>query len=260
MSVAESVAVLPNDVNQLKQMVVENHLKAQEWKQAYDKKEEERRELEAKFNLLRHAFFSRSSEKWTVDEKLQARLFDEAETAAEGETDTEPEVQMVAGYPRKNRGKRKPIPEDIPRDEIIYDIPEEEKACGCGAELTRIGEEVSEDLDIIPAELKATRHVRLKYGCRVCEGSGNEEGPAVKVAPGPKKLLAKSIATAGLVAHVVTSKYCDALPLYRQEKMFTRIGVDIKRSSMARWIIELGKRISPLLELMVFPARRSFFN
>ena len=200
---------------------------------------------------MQNAFFGRSSEKWSVDEKLQASLFNEAELTVD-EAGIEQVTADATTYTvtKKRRGKRQPLPKNIPREEVILDIPDDEKVCKCGTTLVKIGEEVSEKLDIIPAQVKVIRYVRPKWACNHCEGSGDENHPAVRIAPPAKELLPKGIATAGLVSHIITSKYCDALPLYRQEKIFKRIGIEVKRASMARWIISLSGRLSPLLELM----------
>ena len=118
------------------------------------------------------------------------------------------------------RAKRRPLPEALPREEVVIDIPEEQKHCLCGAELVRIGEEISEKLDVIPPQLRVIRTIRPKYACHGCEGSGDEERPAVRIAPMPPAIIDKGIASAGLLAYIVTSKFCDSLPLYRQEKQF----------------------------------------
>lgn len=218
----------------------------------YERKAHDYLVLNEKYEILRKAYFGRSSEKWSVDEKLQASLFNEAEIASDS-IEGEPNAcvdTITYTVTKKARGKREPIPESVPREEIIHDIPDEEKVCGCGADLTRIGEESSEKLEIIPAQIKAIKTIRPKYACHVCEGSGDEANPAVRIASPPAELIPKSIASAGLVSHIIVGKYCDALPLYRQEKIFRRIGVEISRASMARWIITLADRLKPLLNLM----------
>jgi transposase len=118
------------------------------------------------------------------------------------------------------------LPADLPRIEVIHDLSDEEKICFCGCRKSRIGEEVSEQLDIIPARMQVIRNVRLKYVCKNCEGVENDE-PAVSIASVPAQMIPKSIATPGLLAHVLTAKFVDALPFYRQEKQFIRLGVDI---------------------------------
>ena len=221
--------------------------------------EQERRELTKRIDILteqiawfKSRFFQRSSEKLTADERAQMRLFDEAEAALE--LAEEPEAVEVPAHSRA-RPRRRPLPEALPREEIIIDIPEEQKRCGCGEQMLRIGEETSEKLDIIPPKLVVIRTIRPKYACRRCEGSGDEERPAVRIAAMPKAIIDKGIATAGLLAYVVSGKFCDGLPLYRQEKQFARIGVELSRRTMADWMIAAAAACSPLMELLERRAR-----
>ncbi|MCK5735937.1 MAG: IS66 family transposase zinc-finger binding domain-containing protein [Spirochaetaceae bacterium] len=153
--------------------------------QAYDEKVQDYLEVYEKFKILQSAFFGRSSEKWNVDDKLQASLFNEAELSVdeEGIKQVADSDTITYAVTKKRRGKRQPIPENIPREEIILDIPDEEKICECGCSLVQIGEEVSEKLDIIPAQVKVIRYVRPKWACSHCEGSGDENHPAVRIAP-----------------------------------------------------------------------------
>ncbi len=141
------------------------------------------------------------------------------------------------------------MPESLPRVEVVHDIDEEEKVCGCGAALERIGEEVSEKLDIIPAIIRVIRHIRPKYGCRSCEGL-EDDGPTIKIAPVPPQIVPKGIASAGLLAHILTAKFADALPFYRQEKQFARLGVEIGRATMCNWAMKAAEACTPLLELL----------
>ena len=117
----------------------------------------------------------------------------------------------------KKRG-RKPLPADLPRVDVVHDLPEEEKHCDCGAPLSCIGQDVSEKLDYVPAKIRVIRHIRYKYACKSCEGVESED-PTVKIAPPPVQLIPKSIATEGLIAHLIVSKFADGLPLYRQQKI-----------------------------------------
>ena len=116
--------------------------------------------------------------------------------------------------------------------------------------MVRIGEEICEKLEVIPARIRVRRHVRPKYACHACEGSGDESRAAVRVAPPPVQLLPKSIASPALVAYIVVGKFCDSLPFYRQEKQFARIGVDVSRQDMANWSIAVFQRLRPLRELL----------
>ena len=154
----------------------------------------------------------------------------------------------IPAHTRKKTG-RKPLPEDLPRVEVLHDIPDDQKQCACGSALSRIGEEILEQLDYIPAKLEVIRHIRPKYACKSCEGI-ETEGSTVKIAPPPKQILPKSIASAGLLAQIVTAKFVDALPFYRQEKQFSRLGYEISRTNMANWIIQLSKSIEILLGLL----------
>ncbi len=181
---------------------------------------------------LKQRFFGRRSEAMSEEEQRQLKLFDEAEDAAEPSTQGQPNLVHVPEHVRQ-QPKRRPLPEALPREEVIIDIPEEQKHCACGAILTRIDEEVSEKLDVIPPQLRVIRTVRPIYACHDCEGSGDEGRPAVRIAPVPPAIIDKGIASAGLLAYIVTGKFCDSLPLYRQQKQFARIGVDL---SGGRWL------------------------
>jgi len=242
---------LPDNVSELKSLFVETQQNFVETQQkfieAQQNYEARIKLLEDQVHLLRHKLFGRKSEKLSRDvDSGQQLLFNEIEQ--EGEQPAEQESIEVPAHSRR-RGKRMPLPEDLPRVEVIHDIAEEEKHCACGAEKNRIGEETSEQLDYIPAKIQVIRHVRYKYACKVCEGIEAEE-PAVSIAPLPEQLLPKSIATPGLVAHIITSKYADALPLYRQEKIFERLGVELKRQTMASWVIKVAQKCMVLLDLL----------
>lgn len=106
-----------------------------------------------------------------------------AEAEAGGEANAPVAEKTVVSEHTRGRPGRKPIASHIPRVEILHDIPEEDKACACGHELVRIGEETSERMAVIPEQMYVERHVRPKYACRHCEGSGDEEKPAVRIAP-----------------------------------------------------------------------------
>ena len=139
---------------------------------------------------------------------------------------------------QKDQPKRRPLPASLPREEVLHDLAS--KACpDCGEGLTRIGEEITEQLDIIPARFFVRRHVRPKYCCRHCQ--------SVHTAALPAKPIDKGIAAPGLIAHVAIGKYLDHLPLYRQESIFERMGMPIPRSTMAGWFGELEILIEPLV-------------
>lgn len=199
--------------------------------------------------LMRRRLFGRSAERLSEEDRKQLWLFNEAETIAATEKPQPAERVPVRSHTRAKRG-RKPLPADLARVEMLHDIAESEKTCGCGQPLKRIGQESCEKLEIIPAQVRVRRHVRPKYACRACEGSGDEDKPAVRIAPAVKQLLPKSIASPALVAYMLVSKFCDALPFYRQERQFQRMGVDLSRQDMANWTMAVARRIQPLVQLL----------
>ena len=203
---------------------------------------------DTEIELLRHklqaqlaARFVSKSEK----HKGQIDLFDEAMLPEQTEVaaiETADEEITIAAHTRKKVG-RKPLPKDLPREQIIHDLSDAEKTCSCGCQMHKIGEDKSEQLEWIPAQVKVIEHVRIKYACRDCE-------ELVKSAPMPKLPIPKSIATPGLLAEILISKYEDHLPLYRQEKILQRMGVDIARATLSNWMIKCGELLEPLLPLL----------
>jgi transposase len=204
--------------------------------------EDENDILREKLRLALYRKFGRSSEKLDPN---QQELFAEAEEEAEGPAAQE-STTIVSSHTRKKAG-RKPLDPNIPREDVIHDIPEEEKICGCGATLSQVDEVVSEELEIIPEQVFVKRHVYPKYACRCCEGSGDEEKPVFRVAKAEPRLLPGSIASPALLAFILVNKFTDHLPFYRQEKRFERIGAHISRQDMSNWTIK-AYRVLKILE------------
>jgi transposase len=206
--------------------------------------------LEEQVRLLRNEIFGRKSEKrLPPQDERQQPLFDEAEGEVGQESIPEdPEPVPVAPHKRRKAG-RKPLPANLPRIELIHDLAEAEKQCACGSRLSRIGEEVCEKLDIIPAKVQVIRHIRYKYACKGCEGVESQT-PTVQIAPLPPQLIPKTMATAGLLAHIVVCKFEDALPFHRQSKQFGRMGIDLPRATLCNWARQVAERASPLADLM----------
>ena len=141
---------------------------------------------------------------------------------------------------RKGHG-RKALPDNLPRHRIEHDVAPEEKVCAeCGGEKKRIGEEVSEQLDYTPASLFVKEHVRPKYACPCCQGH-------VVIADKPAQPIEKGLPGPGLIAHIITSKYCDHQPLYRQSNILDRHGVDIPRSTLCGWMMTSADVLEPLV-------------
>lgn len=185
--------------------------------------------------------YAASSEKIAPD---QIRLFNEAEVDAEAQAlrpsqDTE---ISVPAHTRKKRGRKK-VPDALPRVDVIHELPEHARHCPHdGALLGEIGEVISEQLDIVPAKIQVVRHIRKQYACRC--------GQCIKTAALPPQPIPKSLASPGLLAHITVSKYQDALPLYRQETILSRIGVELPRATLANWMIQAGSLVQPLINLL----------
>ena len=242
---------LPDDVNLLKSLLAEQALKLD---QAATQKEQllahneqlsnqnqrykaQVLTLQEQLNLALARRYAASSEKISPD---QYRLFDEAE--ADTEAEPEDEEIIVPAHTRKKRGRKK-LPDTLPRVDVVHELSGDDLICPHdGAVLDEIGEKSSEQLDIIPARIQVIRHIRKQYACKC--------GQCIKTAGLPKQPIPKSMASPGLLAHITVSKYQDALPLYRQETILRRIGVDIPRATLANWMIKSGILIQPLINLL----------
>jgi transposase/uncharacterized coiled-coil protein SlyX len=190
--------------------------------------------------ILRHRQFGNKSEKSSAE---QLGIFNEAELPKNVEAieEAEKEIQIAAHTRTKTPG-RKPLPEHLPREQCIHDLPENEKVCACGHALTHIKDEKSEQLEIIPAKVYVIEHVRKKYACRHCEET-------IKTSPMPPQPIPRSIAGPGLLSHVLVSKFQDHLPLHRQEQILRRIGIDIPRSTLCLWVIRSAELLKPMMEI-----------
>ena len=203
--------------------------------------------LKEQNRILRAAVFGRKSEK--LADENQDWLFNEIELYSKDNINITPEPEQKKAKPKKKKAGRKSLPANLPRNVIIHELNDDEKTCGCGAELKSIGTDTTERLDYIPARMEVQKHVRHKYACKKCEGTADESVPAVKM-PTLTSLIPGSIATSGLIAHILTSKFCDALPFYRQEKIFKRLGVELSRANMCKWALRASEACQVLLKLM----------
>lgn len=199
--------------------------------EARDRARSERIELlEEENRWLKGQLFGRSSEKTLAEEinPAQVGLFEHARALVE-----EPHgASVTVRIPAHERGKggRKKLSAALPRVEVIHDLPDHQKICiADGAALERIGEEISEQLDFKPAQVRVIRNIRPKYACPCCR-------TGVAIAAVPLQLFPKSLATPTLLAQIATAKFVDGLPLYRQERQFERLGVTLGRATMAVWM------------------------
>lgn len=201
--------------------------------------------LEEENRWLKGQLFARSSEKTLVEERHpdQARLFNEAEALAHAAAQAPISVTIPAH--ERGIGGRKKLSAALPRVEVVHDLSEDQKRCAAdGTALKRIGEEISEQLDFKPAQVRVIRNIRPKYACPCCQGN-------VVIAPVSAQLLPKSLATPALLAHITTAKFVDGTPLYRQEPQFARLGVTLGRATMAGWMIKIGGvHVVPIVNLL----------
>ncbi|MBX8533071.1 IS66 family transposase, partial [Pseudomonas cichorii] len=231
---------LPDDPVLLKQLLLEALTRQVKTDAVLEAHEGHIVDLKEQIKLLRDRLFGRKSEQTVEPNTPQLALFNEAESdpllAVE-----DPEEDVVAPAPR--RGKRKPLSADLPRIEVIHELPEHELTCACGCRKHVIREEASEQLDIVPMQIRVIKHIRKVYGCRGCE-------TAPVTADKPAQLIEKSMASPSVLAMLLTTKYVDGLPLHRFETVLSRHGVEIPRQTLARWVIQCGEHLQPLLNLM----------
>ena len=235
-----STEKLPDDPQLLKKLLLEQQATISNAEREIQQLKSKVSVLEEAMRLEKHRRFGASSEKDTASG--QTDLFNEAEEIAEQESlPDEPESVEITQSKKKvakAQPKRKPLPKELPRIRKVYELPEAERQCSCGCQLDEIGEECSEQLDIIPAKLQVIQHARKKYACKHCEST-------VKTADNPPKLLPKSNATAGTLAYVITSKYQDAIPLYRMSHIFARHGLEnFSRKTLSDWIINVSDKLA----------------
>lgn len=212
--------------------------------------------LYEQIRLARARMFGRSSEFHAG----QGWLFNEAEVESagtEGLADIADQPFVTEGNPpahgmqtasakpdaEKARGKRRPLPAELPRVDVFHEIAETERRCACGELMQPITEEVSEQLDIVPMQIRVLRHHRKRYAC-TCGGCAPRTSP-----PAPQ-VLPKSMASSDLLAMLLTTKYVDGLPLARFEYVLGRAGVVVPRQTLARWVIGCAKALQPLANLL----------
>lgn len=229
---------LPDDIDQLKAMLLE----LQQQNEAKDKllaeKQKEVAELTTKVQLLVEQLnLSKSKRFASQSEKIPKGIFNEAE---QQNTVSKFESQ------KKKRG-RKPLPEELEREVHKHELNAPYCEC-CNEPLHQCGVETSEELKIIPQKVSVIRHERTKYACRQCEKTHTES--KIVTAPKPASMIPKSLGSADAFAAVVTAKYVDALPLYRQVDILNRSGIDISRATLANWCVQLGNKVQIIIDAM----------
>lgn len=202
-------------------------------------------QLEEALKLLRYRSFAPKSEKIPPPEQC---VFNDIEVEASLEEEEADETEQldlinVSGHTKK-KPKRKKLSKDLPREIVIVELPADQRKCPHdGTELKVIGKETSERIDTIPMVMKVIETQRLKYACDCCAAH-------VRTALVPPSIIPKGIATAGTLAFIATSKFCDGLSLYHTAEMFARNGVDLSRGSMAHWMIRCADACQPIINLL----------
>lgn len=210
------------------------------------KQQREIQSLRHKLDELCRKLWGRSSEQ--VSEAQLKLAFEKLGIDPPAPVESEPEQiemssgeQIHPGRPRRKPKGRQPLPAHLPRRRRVIDLSEDEKVCPCGETKVKIGEAVAEKLDYVPASVCVEETVTIKYACPGCH-----EG--VSTAPAPAQAVEKGLATEGLLAYVVTSKYADHLPLHRLEGILVRQGALISRSTMCGWVADVAEALAPIGE------------
>jgi transposase/uncharacterized coiled-coil protein SlyX len=187
---------------------------------------------EEQYLLSQKKRFGTSSE---TSDTLQLSLFNEAEDTAVPQQ-PEPTLETITYRRRKRVGQREEMLADLPVETVEYTIPEDERVCpDCAGTLTEMSTQVRRELKLVPAQVVVVEHVQHVYSCRSCEKVGITT--TIRTAPMPVPAFPKSLASASAVAYVCDQKYTCAMPLYRQEQLFSRLGVDLSRQTLANWVI-----------------------
>jgi transposase len=253
---------LPDDVATLKAMVIaayqarlESEVKARNAEAEVRARELEIERMKFTIAKLRHERFGQSSERSVVLEQLELQLADMEADASQAEAAAQLAAQAATGEKiavapfERRRPARRPLPEHLPRERVVYPSP---SACPCcGGTLHKLGEDVTETLELIPRRWKVIQHVREKLSCRSCE--------AISQPPAPLHPIARGRAGAGLLAHILFSKYGLHLPLNRQSTVYAREGVDLDVSTLADWVGAAAATLMPLVDVIrahVFAAER----
>jgi transposase len=229
-------SALPNDVDALQALVREQGALLEARDAELHAKDLRIEQILAQLARLKRLRFGRSSEKLDREiEQLELALEDLQEDTGERAVERPSILPEAAEKP-----VRRPLPEHLPRETVMHAA-----ACACpkcGGELRRLGEDVTEVLEYVPASFKAIRHVRPKFSCRRCE--------AITQAPVPSLPIERGRPGPGLLAHVLVSKYADHLPLYRQSEIYAREGVALERSTLADWVGRSTALLAPLVDAL----------
>jgi len=244
---------LPDDTEVLKAMIVAQAAELAGHKEALSRKDASLAEkedcitrLEALVKAFRAAMFGRRSEKLDPDQydlALEDIEVGIVAIAAEDKT-----AALAVEKVRQPKSARASLPKHLPRVETV--IEPESTVCTCGHEMHALGEDISERLDVIPAQFRVIVTHRPRYACRDC-------GDGIRQAPAPNRLIPGGLPTEAMVAQVLISKYADHLPLYRQSQIYARQGIKLDRSTLAGWVGRAAFELKPVYDSLLSQLKRS---
>jgi len=232
--VSEPAPSLPTDASTLQSLVLELLGTLQEKDRRID-------QLSSQLEVLKRHLFGRRSEQ--LDPNQMGLDLGDLSIPEVAEADPLATAETAPESRRRGHGRRR-LPEHLPRHRVEYDVPEAQRLCReCQHSLVPIGEEVSEQLEYVPASFFVRQQVRFKYACPECQGN-------VVIAAGAAQPIDKGLPGPGLMAHVLTSKYADHLPLNRLEGIFARHGVELTRSTLCDWVAAGARLLQPVVEIL----------
>lgn len=242
---------LPDDIETLKALLLAERSARQAAEKLTKLRDLEIEKLRHRIAKLQHERFGQSSERRALLGQLELQLFELEEDQAQSKATAEiaaPQTQTVRSFERRKPARR-PLPEHLPRERVVYPAP---TACPCcGGALHKLGEDITESLELVPRQWKVVQHVREKFSCRLCE--------KITQPPAPSHPIARGRAGPGLLAHVLFAKYGLHLPLTRQSATYAREGVELDVSTLADWVGASAATLMPLVEVIgayVFSAAR----
>jgi len=238
--------ILPDNIDELKDIIfslqnnystIQNNYK--DLQNKYEAAQEEIQSIYQKYKAALSKYFSPTKEKISMEQSGQLGLFNECETFTDEDKKEKPvEAEdniTIKEYTRKKGGKRK-LPEFLPTEEHIYELSESERECKyCGKTHPVIGEERTEELDIIPMQIKKVVHIAKKYGPCSCDEFLHSGDKEIIKAEKPKRIIPYSFVSPGLLSYVIDMKYNYAMPFYRLSKKFDAIETEISRATLCNW-------------------------
>jgi len=241
---------LPNDLATCQRVIQQLQATTAQLHEALEQAQRRNRQLEHRLELLLKARFGPRADRLNPAQLLlfAQEVLAKAEAAAPAAAT--PASNSAAAAQRKGHGRRR-LPAELPRQQVVHDLSDAEKLCPCcGTLRVQIGPETSEQLEYEPAKLYVVEHVRPTYACPTCSAQTAESGPQIMTAAKPLQPIEKGLAGPGLLAAVITNKFSDHLPLYRQEAILARSGQPIARSTSCGWLAACAALVLPLYNLL----------